>query len=226
MKKWAWIVALLYGLIIVVLTLPMVVGAFWDFGKTGNTFSKEEIKGMFLNWPYWLGIVIFFLSQAALLFVHVRVVEKRPITRRTILLPVVSSAFLTGLLGAGLWLAIMETIRGEKFIDEEIWSWIALAVLAITWFVWGFVFYRWSKKYEPVNFIEKICRYLFRGSILELLIAVPTHIVARYKNYCCAGFGTFVGIVFGLAIMLFSFGPGVFFLFVERWRRLHPQKNS
>jgi hypothetical protein len=31
-----------------------------------------------------------------------------------------------------------------------------------------------------------------------------------------------VGITFGLSIMLLSFGPGVFFLFAERWRRLHP----
>jgi len=24
-------------------------------------------------------------------------------------------------------------------------------------------------------------------------------------------------------VMLFSFGPAVYFLFVDRWRRLHPQ---
>lgn len=67
------------------------------------------------------------------------------------------------------------------------------------------------------------CRLWLKGSILELLVAVPTHVVARHRDYCCAGFLTFCGIVFGAAVMLLSSGPGVFFLFVERWKRLHPQ---
>jgi hypothetical protein len=75
-----------------------------------------------------------------------------------------------------------------------------------------------------MDVVSRQCRYLLRGSILELLVAVPTHIVARYRNYCCAGFLTFVGIAFGVSVMLFSFGPGVFFLFVQRWKRLHPQQ--
>jgi hypothetical protein len=62
-----------------------------------------------------------------------------------------------------------------------------------------------------------------RGSILELLVAVPSHIVVRHRNDCCAPIGTFWGIVTGISIMLLSFGPGVFFLFVERCQRLHPQ---
>jgi hypothetical protein len=64
---------------------------------------------------------------------------------------------------------------------------------------------------------------LLKGSILELVVAVPTHIVARHRDYCCAGFLTFCGIVFGVAVRLLSFGPAVFFLFVDRWKRLHPQ---
>jgi hypothetical protein len=37
---------------------------------------------------------------------------------------------------------------------------------------------------------------------------------------------TFVGLTMGFSVMLFSFGPGVFFLFVERWRRLHPGQEK
>jgi hypothetical protein len=63
---------------------------------------------------------------------------------------------------------------------------------------------------------------MLRGSILELLVAVPTHIVARSRDYCCAGFMTFIGLSLGISVMLFSYGPAVFFLYVDRWRRLHP----
>jgi hypothetical protein len=59
------------------------------------------------------------------------------------------------------------------------------------------------------------------GSVAELLVAVPCHVYARDKDYCCAGFSTFAGLATGLAVMLFAFGPGVFFLFAARVKRLH-----
>lgn len=71
---------------------------------------------------------------------------------------------------------------------------------------------------EPRGLILRQSRYLFRGSILELVVAVPAHILARHRDYCCAGAQTFIGIAFGISVMLFSFGPGVLFLCAERWR--------
>jgi hypothetical protein len=83
-----------------------------------------------------------------------------------------------------------------------------------------------SRRCEPADLISRQCRGLIRGSILELLIAVPTHVVARYRDYCCAGFMTFVGLTMGVSVMLFAYGPAVFFLFAERWQRLHPNRNG
>jgi hypothetical protein len=59
-----------------------------------------------------------------------------------------------------------------------------------------------------------------------LLIAVPTHIVARCRDYCCAGFMTFLGLTMGVSVMLFAFGPALLFLFAERWKRLHPTPDK
>jgi hypothetical protein len=91
------------------------------------------------------------------------------------------------------------------------------------WGGWALIFWRLSRTTEPRDFVSRVCKSLLKGSILELLIAVPTHIVARCRDYCCAGFMTFVGLTMGMSVMLFSFGPGVFFLFVARWRRLHAE---
>ena len=76
-----------------------------------------------------------------------------------------------------------------------------------------------------MDVVTRQCRLLFRGSVLELFVAVPTHVVARVRDYCCAGTWTFIGIATGLAVMLFAFGPAVFFLFVARWKRLHPESR-
>jgi hypothetical protein len=222
MKKWAVVVVMLYGLSLAILTLPVLISAFWDFTKNSPPWTAGELKSMFTAWPYWLGIALFILAQAALLVIPVGVSQSRPASRRTVWLPIIASALMMALLICGLFIAIYETVRGEMFTNESIWLWIALALLLISWVVWGIAFRRWSRKAEPGNFLDKTCRLLFYGSILELLVAVPTHIVARYRNYCCAGFGTFFGITFGIAVMLLSFGPGVFFLFVERWKKLHP----
>jgi hypothetical protein len=99
-------------------------------------------------------------------------------------------------------------------------------VALLTWCLWSLIFYRLGRKQEPGDFMQRQSKALLRGSILELLVAVPTHIVARNRDYCCAGFMTFVGLAMGLSVMLFSFGPAVFFLFVARWRRLHPNANG
>ena len=60
----------------------------------------------------------------------------------------------------------------------------------------------------------------------NLLVAVPSHVIVRRRDDCCAPAGTFWGIATGISIMLLCFGPGVFFLFVERFQRLKPKDAS
>ena len=225
MRKWAVVVVALYGISLIVLTMPALIAGFWDPAEGGPTLDDEILKSVYYNWPYWLGVCVFLLSQAALLIIPVRVSLKKPTRTRPVWLPIITSAFLMAILIGSFIMAVSEAVRGKAFADENIWLYISLAVLLATWAIWGFVFYKWSMKLEPGAFVAKVCRWLFTGSVLELLVAVPTHIVVRNRNYCCAGIGTFCGITAGIAVMLLSFGPGVFFLFVERWKRLRPDRS-
>ena len=94
--------------------------------------------------------------------------------------------------------------------------------LSLCWLIWLGIFYHYSREDSAEGVTHRAVKWLLRGSILELLVAVPSHIVARQRHDCCAPAGTFWGITTGLAVMLLAFGPGVFFLFVERCRRLRP----
>lgn len=221
MKKWALVVIALYGLIILIFTLPVLILAFMEF-KQGAESGVSDPLQVFASWPYWIGFTLFLIAQAALLDVHVNIVERRPVTKRTVVPLILLSSLMMALLVIGIVLAVYETVK--KSPEAE--PWLVLYPLPVSWFFWGFIFYQWNKKLNPPSFLGKIRETLFRGSILELLVAVPTHILARYRNYCCAGFNTFVGVAFGLAVMLCSFGPGVFFLFTERWKRLHPDQKA
>jgi hypothetical protein len=158
--------------------------------------------------------------------VPVDITRRRPVTKKTILLPIITAGFAAGLLIVGVIFCIGETLmKTNLYTDKNTFLLIcvSLALLVAVWSGWAILFNRCMKNLEPTTIIEKQCRLLFRASILELLIAVPTHIIARYRDYCCAGFATFVGISLGVAVMLFSFGPGIFFLYSQRWKKLHPK---
>jgi hypothetical protein len=131
---------------------------------------------------------------------------------------------MMGVLVAGATASLFELVMKEKA-----WNLAAVGhgapvhtVILAVWAVWTLVFYRTSRD-AAADVVSLQCRYLLKGSILELLIAVPTHVIVRSRDYCCAGALTFPGIAFGVSVMLFSFGPGVLFLFAQRWKRLQPQ---
>ena len=223
MKYWALLVAALYVLILAALTVPVWAVAFapdFEWAQITRLTAKD-----FVNlWPYWLWLLVMGLSQFALLAVPVRLAEGRPITRGPLWPTVLAAGLAAGGLVAGAALAISEFTYRDKDVGRVGWG--ALVLGALVWFVWSLVFLRMACRTSPTDWLTRLCRLLFSGSILELLIAVPTHIVARYRNYCCAGVLTFIGLAMGISVMLFSFGPAVFVLFVERWKRLHPPVSA
>jgi hypothetical protein len=215
MKRWAILVAGLYLLILAVLTVPVLVLALGDMKMT-------QAVQVYSEWPYWVWLLVMVLGQAVLLIVPVKVASRRPVSRRGLLPTVLASGLMMGGLVAGAVCALYEFVFKDQGPGGDWIGWGAIAVMVVTWCIWSVVFMRLSRTLEPPDLVSRQCRALLRGSILELLVAVPTHIVARNRDYCCAGFMTFIGLVTGMSVMLFSFGPSVFFLFAARWKRLHP----
>ena len=159
------------------------------------------------------------LCELALLFVPVRVASRRPITRRALWIPLLGSGLLAGLLGFGGSLAVLE------FLDSN-WpdSWMLLVLIfgtsGVIWLAWTVVFWVLSREYGPESVAPKLHRWLLAGSVLELLVAVPTHVVVRRRGDCCAGIGTGAGICAGIIVMLLAFGPSVAFLYYRRWKQI------
>ena len=223
MKRFAIVVVLLYGAILLVLTLPALLDAFYP------SIPFKDLVWAYASWRYWVFLVIILACQAALLGIPVRVESRRPVTKKPVIFSVAASGFLAAFLILGIAAAVHESVTKEPDFALGILSvsggkaaYAGIAGFLLIWLIWAVVFYRWSRKLEPKVFVEKQCRLLFRGSVFELLVAVPTHILARSRDYCCAGFSTFIGIALGISVMLLSFGPGVFFLYLERWKKLHP----
>ncbi len=214
MKRWPFVITLLYAITFIVLTFPAVRFVFL------SAKDKTNFGMLFGSWEYWTWLTVLLVNQRALLFLPVDLSNRRPASKRSIFFQIAASAFLMSLLIAGFVLGVAEVLKGEDSFNYT--GWIFFGILGLSWFLWARIFANWSRKLEREDLIKKTCRSLFRGSVLQLLVVVPCHILARSRDYCCAGFGTAIGLACGLAVMLISFGPGVFFLYADHWKRLHP----
>lgn len=219
MKRIAIFVIAAYAAIFLVLTFPVVMVCFYP------EIRPVESLGVFTWWPYWILIGIVLLCQAGLLLLPLQITSRRPTSRKHICLPIIVSGFLIGALALGVICSLNEFILGENSFDSEWAAWSAIACWIFIWAIWSFIFYRITQGEDPKSIILRQCRLLLKGSVIALLVAVPTHIIARFRDYCCAGLYTFIGITFGIAVMLLSFGPGIFFLYAERWKKLHPKNH-
>ena len=253
MKPWAAATVLLYVVILLFLTLPLLLllyGEWW--GPKGGGVGLEEAMGIYKDAVYWIWLAVMGICQAFLLFAPIQS-HGRPTARRPILVPILTAGFLLAnlaLCGLVCVLCLLFSdkgvmifaILGELVAHDaaNLWGLILGKAGVITstnvqfvfgiitatsafWMFWGLVFYGFAKNDDPQSLIQRSTRWLLRGSIAELLVAIPSHIWVRNRHDCCAPAATFWGITTGIAVLLLAFGPGVFFLFVERASRLRPR---
>lgn len=219
---WGVIVAALYILLFASLTLPLIFTCFIEWRDiTSLSFIKKISAEPYNVWQYWAVLGVLALSQFLFLRVPVQLVLKRPVSRRSIWLPVIVSGFWFGLLIFGVTVALLEVSKQDK--SERLLPFI-LAGAMVGWLIWTLVFLKISRGVEEGAAMRAQSHWLLRGSILELLIAVPSHIYVRQRGECCAGILTFFGITMGITVMLLSFGPAVFLLYHARWRRLRQKR--
>jgi len=110
-------------------------------------------------------------------------------------------------------------------IPGNYFGWASFAFVIFCWIVWLFVFYRFYRDVEAKTLFQRITTWLIRGSIVELLVAVPSHIIVRRRDECSAPGVTYLGIAAGLVIMAVAFGPGLYFLFLQRFERMKPRSK-
>ena len=241
MKRWAILTILLYALALLLLTVPVILIAFGDWGVNSTSLTLNQIAQLYEAWQYWLWLGVLVAGQALLLLLPINISERRLPARRPLKLPIIVSAFFLGCLCfAGILSILCAVFKDDgldvfTFVDKiftkdgntnagPIWSFIIITLFF--WAVWGFIFHRSAKSDDPDALLKRVKRWLLRGSILELIVAVPSHVIARRRDDCCAPLGTFWGIATGISVMMLCFGPGVYFLFVERFQKLKPRSND
>lgn len=210
MKRWVLLTLLLYLLCLSVLIVPLILVA------TEQSFELLQL--------FYVGFVpILILVQFVLLLVPIAVIRERPVKRRNIVLSALIGAIPMAVLALGFFGCIALMIWGE----EPVLNWPTFVIIpAISWLVFGRIFYKSFSSEDPKPFTSNLAHWFLRGSILELLVAIPSHIISRNRDECCAPPLTLLGIATGLAIALMSFGPGIFFLFTNRIKAKNRKQDN
>src|SRR5208282_2822413 len=249
MKRWAALTVLLYALALLLLTMPVLLLAFGGWAKAGSSIGWLSALKTYSYLGYWIWLAVLVGGQALLLLLPIHIAERRLPARRPLKLPVIVTAFfLANLFVAGVFSILCAILRDGAFTAFDLpdlflnianalyhnpatnaavpdWQSVLSILLPVLvfWLIWSIIFRRATQSDEPDALLKRSTRWLLRGSILELLVAVPSHVIVRRRDDCCAPAGTFWGIATGISVMLLCFGPGVFFLFVERCKRLQPK---
>jgi hypothetical protein len=213
MRKWGILITLFYALIVLGLLVPGAVFLYGDKSLSWREFFGA-LQGVYL--VAWIPIGIVLAGQALLLFLSVDASRKRLKPRAHILVSSSLTAMLLALLTFAALLSLAAGVYGDKFDESFFFSSGAkvLGMCGSLWLFWGILFYLYFR--NSTELLTRAISWLLKGSVLELLVAVPCHVIVRRRHDCSAPAATSFGIATGIAVMLLSFGPSVLLLYKKR----------
>ena len=185
MKRWAVLTVLFYALALLVLTVPVTLIAFGDWGKNGSNIALHDVLGVVKFWGYWLWLAVLVAGQALLLLLPIHIAERRLPARRPLKIPIiVTSFFLANLFFAGIFSLVCAALKDNafyafSFIDllcghvahdnsqiAEIQTTNcggisgAIIIVAIFWIIWAFIFRRFAKTDDENSLVKRATRWL------------------------------------------------------------------
>jgi len=213
--SWVYLIGIIYLLLLAsLMLLPLIVALFVGPSDRFAAFIMTS-----------LCIALLLLIGASLLFIPVGAHWERSMLRKSIVLPLFVSASCASALFAGAGFATHELIFGSKATPAgEIAGVILFVALIIVWTLWLVVFGIMAASIDRLTLSDRMNTWLLVGSVLELLIAVPMHLIVRRRQECCAGQATGFGIGVGVVVMFLALGPAVFFLFFRRYKQVYAKR--
>lgn len=219
MKRWGLIITLVYALLVLLLLAP---GARVLAGDPIR--SLNDFKGAYRDFG-WSVPAFVILGEIVLIGLRVDTTRRRLKPRARVAISAITTGFFLAMLSVFALLSIIlaapDILATDAPTSERSSLW-GLIVWLVPWLIWGLLFYRLYRKAEDP--VTHAVSWLLRGSVLELLVAVPSHVIVRRRGDCCAPAATGLGIMSGIAIMFLAFGPSVLLLYKQRMERYSPKE--
>ncbi len=226
MKLWSVPVIAAFVLVIFLSLLPLGMMSFGPErgARAANAMSRNA---WFIGW-----VVTMAICQGVLL-IRVAPSENRPRARRKLLPAIIATSLCLSLLLTMVLLMLPLGIKGDRTLNvafdvsRSVYPFKSELLLPLTlvgfviaqWVVWTVLLQKYADPANPGHFMARLTRWLVAGSVAELVVAVPCHVLARKRDDCCAPLVTFWGIVTGISILLLCLGPAVMYLVQDRLRK-------
>ncbi len=192
-------------------------------GLVGGLFALGLSGGE--PWPAMILLAITLTSLALFILGAGHRDLCRPIRRPRLLMPVAAASFMLAGLVGGLMMAFGELFRFRDGDTEGGWPLIWGTLLA-TWIFWGVLLAVYTRNMQRYHAVFHLARLVFAGSVAEMLAAVPSHLIVSRRPGCLVGLATAIGILSGLYVMIWSFGPAIFLLFLQEGRRREADETA
>ena len=218
MRKWGFLITTFYVLVVLFFLVPLIgFLSQYDLGDSlTDSWSLIDREFFIEVWPAVIWFAVLILGQMLLLFLSVDTSFRRVQQRRHIGVSIATVALMVGMLtGVATW-SVVVAISGDEWLDSDnfLMTYGFLLAIALSWVCWTLVFRAY--KVGDSERLNRLIGWLIKGSVLELLIVVPCHVIVRQRDDCSAPMVTGFGISTGIAVMLLAFGPSVLFLYQKR----------
>jgi hypothetical protein len=199
-----WRVALYHLRYVLLAAYALLLGgAIWFYAESG-----VESVALIVT------LLLLFGFQAIFLIGMPQLRWPRPIRRKPMWLSLAGGALAAGLLTFGLVATLMSLFNVWNATTDQIGGHIFWVIL-LAWIAWLLLFaFMWTA--EWLHGFKTLYKLLLAGTWLEILITIPVDVQVRKKTNCWCGEGTFVALVIGSTVALWSFGPGIVLLFLTR----------
>jgi hypothetical protein len=216
MKRWGLVLSVVYVLLIALLLGPAV-----RLLEGEHLHSLADVRGAYQQTGVTIVLAVLLIGEFSLLCVSIDRSRRRLKPRTSVLISAVITGLFTSTLSLAAFLAVIlafpSAIQWTGATSDSASTIIEIGGLLVPWLVWSILFYRlYRNADDPVT---RAVSWMLRGSVLELLVVVPCHVIVRRRHDCCAPAVTGLGIATGIAIMFLSFGPSVLLLFKKRLDR-------
>ncbi len=200
----------------------MVAGIWWLFGAPpfgqmhligtpacwGLVFIGSDVLAMILNSSFYLGV--FLVTQWAFLRPRRRWGVRLARKGRPMKSALAAAAVMGMLLSVGLVATLLELVDWwESILEHSLGIWGLWAAMAAIWALWVVVFLVYWRRGDRYTQLSRMVRGLIAGSVLELMVAIPVQATSSSSDKCYCQHGSYSGVVFGVTVLLWAFGPGI-----------------
>jgi len=210
LKVLRWILLGLY--------IAVVIGLF-GLGYSGRFpewlfLPLNQLAGK-LFWTIFVLVVTVF-SQALFIFGAGTVNLCRPIRRGRVILPILIGSLMMAILVGALLVSLTELADVDvgDWFEYTLWT-----IMGLSWLAWSIIFFLKYRDTERYRTMKGLISRMITGSLLELLAAIPSHLIVSRRPGCFVGMMTAAGIAGGIMVILWAFGPGVILLFLHQKRK-------